>query len=139
MHLAGLLAVLLLAVAVLAGNATLTCTVVWSYTVDTTDDIRVSFKFESIAPVFPNKEIRVTNNLIYSPADSAQWDRQLEFKVTLEHYAPNQSWRIDRYKCVYNRSGNVEVGYYNVLAQRPERRRTTITFRVPPTAAEHEA
>ena len=134
----GLLAVLLLAV-VAAANATLTCTVESSSTADTTDDIRVGFKFESIAPVFPDKGIRFTNNLIYSPADSAQWDRQLEFKVILEHYAPNQRWRIDVYKCVYNRSGNVEVGYYNVLAQRPERRRTTITFRVPPTAAEHEA
>ncbi len=137
MYRAGLLAVLLLAVIAAAGNVTLTCTVTWSYTVDTTGDISVSFDFESIAPVFPDKGIRFTDNLIYSPADSAQWDRQLEFKVILEHYVPNQRWRIDTYKCVYNNNGNVEVGYYNVLAQRPERRRTTITFRVPPTAAEH--
>jgi hypothetical protein len=89
--------------------------------------------------VFPDKGIRFTNNLIYSPADSAQWDGPLEFKVTLEHYAPNQSWRIDKYKCVYNKSGNVEVRYYDVLAQTPQRRTTTITFTVPATAAEHSA
>jgi len=133
-----LLAVLLLAV-VAAANVTLTCTVESRETVDTTDYIDVSFKFESIAPVFPDKSIRFADNLIYSPVDSAQWDRQLEFRVILEHYAPNQRWRIDKYKCVYNKSGNVEVRYYDVLAQRPERRRTTVTFRVPPTAAEHEA
>jgi len=132
------LAVLLLAV-VAAANVTLTCTVESSETVDTTDDISISFDFTSIAPVFPDKGIRFTNNLIYSPVDSAQWDRQLEFKVILEHYAPNQSWRIDRYRCVYNNNSNVEEGYYDVLAQRPERRRTTVTFRVPPTATEHEA
>jgi hypothetical protein len=60
MYRAGLLAVLLLAVAVLAGNATLTCTVESSETVDTTDDISVSFDFTSIAPVFPDKGIRFT-------------------------------------------------------------------------------
>jgi hypothetical protein len=136
MYRVGLLAVLLLAV-VAAANVTLTCTVESRETVDTTDTVSVSFDFTSIAPVFPNKGIRFTNNLIYSPVDSAQWDRQLEFRVILEHYAPNQRWRIDRYKCVYNNSGNVEVGYYDVLAQRPERRTTTVTFRVPPTAAEH--
>jgi hypothetical protein len=124
---------------VAAAGATLTCTVESSTTVDTTDDIRVSFKFESIAPVLPGKVIRFTNNLIYSPADSAQWDEPLEFRVALEHYAPNQSWRIDRYRCVYNNGGNVEVGYYDVVAQRPERRTTITTFTVPPTAAEHEA
>jgi len=138
MHRAGLLAVLLLAI-VAAANATLTCTAESRETVDTTDTVSVSFKFESIAPVFPDKGIRFTDNLIYSPVDSVQWDRQLEFRVALEHYAPNQSWWIDRYRCVYNNSGNVEVGYYVVLAQRPERRRTTITFTVPPTAAEHSA
>jgi hypothetical protein len=139
MYRAGLLAVLLLAVAVLAGNVTLTCTVESSETVDTTDDISVSFDFTSIAPVFPDKGIRFTNNLIYSPADSAQWDGPLEFKVTLEHYAPNQSWRIDKYKCVYNKSGNVQVRYYDVVAQKPGRRTTTVTFKVPDTAAEHSA
>jgi hypothetical protein len=133
-----LLTVLLLAV-VAAANVTLTCTVESRETIDTTGDIDVSFDFTSIAPVFPNKGIRFTDNLIYSPVDSVQWDRQLEFRVILEHYAPNQSWRIDRYRCVYNRSGNVEVRYYDVLAQRPGRRTTTVTFRVPPTAAEHEA
>jgi len=138
MYRAGLLAVLLLAV-VAAADATLTCTLDSSRTVDTTDSISVSFKFESIAPVFPDRSIKFTDNLIYSPADSAQWDRQLEFRVTLEHYAPNQSWRIDKYKCVYNNSGNVEVRYYEVLAQKPERRRTTITFTVPATATEHSA
>ena len=138
MYRAGLLAVLLLAVVAAAG-ATLTCTVESSSTVDTTDSISVSFKFESIAPVFPDKSIRFTNNLIYSPVDSALWDRQLVFKVTLEHYAPNQSWRIDKYKCVYNNSGNVEVRYYDVLAQKPQRVKTTITFKVPDTAAEHSA
>jgi hypothetical protein len=138
MYRAGLLAVLLLAVVAAAG-ATLTCTVESSYTVDTTDDISVSFDFTSIAPVFPDKGIRFTDNLIYSPADSAQWDGPLEFKVTLEHYAPNQSWRIDKYKCVYNNSGNVQVRYYDVVAQTPERRTTTITFKVPDTAAEHSA
>jgi len=139
MYRAGLLAILLLATTVLAGNATLTCTVESSSTADTTDYISVSFKFESIAPVFLGQSIRVTNNLIYSPADYAQWDKQLEFKVILEHYAPNQSWRIDWYKCVYNDSGNVEVGYYNVLAQDPERKKTTITFTVPATAARYSA
>ena len=140
MHLAGLLAVLLLAVAVLAGNATLTCTVVWSYTVDTTDDIRVSFKFESIAPVFPDYADRfVSGNLVYSPAESARWDRPLKFNMTLEHYAPNQSWRIYQYRCVYNNSGSVQVRYYDVVAQTPQRTTTTATFTVPPTAAEHSA
>jgi len=136
MYRAGLLAVLLLAVAAVA-NVTLTCTVESSSTADTTDDISVSFKFESIAPVFPDKGIRVTNNLIYSPVDSARWDRQLEFRVILEHYAPNQNWRIDKYKCVYNNSGNVQVRYYDVLAQKPQRKKTTITFTVPDTAVEH--
>jgi len=138
MHRAGLLAVLLLAVAVLAGNATLTCTVVWSYTVNTTDTVSVSFKFESIAPVFPDYIDRfVSGNLIYSSADRAQWDRPLKFNVTLEHYAPNQRWRIDQYRCVYNNSGNVQVRYYDVVAQTPQRTTTTVTFTVPPTAAEH--
>ena len=136
MYRARLLAVLLLAVAAAAGP-TLTCTVESSRTVDTTDSISVSFKFESIAPVFPDKGIRFTDNLIYSPADSVQWDRPLEFKVTLEHYAPNQIWRIDTYKCVYNNSGKVEVGYYDVLAQKPQRVKTTIIFKVPATTAEH--
>jgi len=138
MYRAGLLAVLLLAVVAAAG-ATLTCTVESSSTVDTTDSISVSFKFESIAPVFPDKSIRFINNLIYSPVDSVQWDGPLVFKVILEHYAPNQSWRIDRYKCVYNNSGNVEVWYYEVLAQKPQRVKTTITFTVPATATEHSA
>ncbi len=136
MYRAGLLAVLLLAV-VAAANVTLTCTVESRSTVDTTGDIRVSFDFTSIAPVFPDKGIRFTDNLIYSPATSAQWDGPLEFKVILEHYAPNQRWRIDRYRCVYNRSGNVQVRHYHVVAQTPERRTTTITFTVPATAARH--
>ncbi|MFZ8809155.1 MAG: hypothetical protein ACO2PN_13765, partial [Pyrobaculum sp.] len=137
MYRVGLLAVLLLAVVAMAGNVTLTCTVESSYTVDTTDTISVSFRFESIAPVFPGRSIKFAGNLMYSPVDSAQWDGPLRFRVTLNHYAPNQRWRIDRYRCVYNRSGNVEVGYYEVLAQRPERRTTTVTFRVPATATEH--
>jgi hypothetical protein len=141
MYRAGLLAALLLAVVAAAG-ATLTCTVESSTTKDTTDDISVSFKFESIAPAFPGSghvgfkaTLTTTYAYLYSPVDSVQWDGPLEFKVTLEHYAPNQSWRIDKYKCVYNNSGNVEMRYYDVLAQKPQRRTTTITFKVPPTAA----
>jgi hypothetical protein len=140
MHRAGLLAILLLAVAVTAGNATLTCTIESSRTVDTTDAISVSFDFTSLAPVFPDIIPRfITGNLTYSPAISALWDGPLEFKAALEHYAPNQRWRIDEYKCVYNNSGRVEVRYYDVVAQTPQRRTTTITFTVPPTAAEHGA
>jgi hypothetical protein len=138
MYRAGLLAVLLLAVVAAAG-ASLTCTKESSLTVGTTDDIRVSFKFESIAPVFPGKVIRFTNNLVYSPAESARWDRPLKFNVTLEHYVPNQSWRIDRYRCVYNNGGDVQVRYYDVVAQTPQRTTTTITFTVPDTAVEHSA
>ncbi len=137
MYRAGLLAVLLLAVAVLAGNVTLTCTVESSYTVDTTDSIDVSFKFESIAPVFPGWVILTHLNLIFMYADSAQWDRPLKFNVTLEHYAPNQPWVVNVYRCVYNNSGNVEVRYYHVVAQTPERRTTTITFTVPDTATRY--
>jgi hypothetical protein len=55
----------------------------------------------------------------------------------LEHYAPDQSWRIDRYRCVYNNSGNVEVRHYDVVAQTPERRRTTVTFKVPDTTTQY--
>jgi hypothetical protein len=61
------IAVLLLLATVAAAGATLTCTVESSYTVDTTDDISVSFDFTSIAPVFPDKGIRFADNLIYSP------------------------------------------------------------------------
>ncbi len=140
MYRAGLLAVLLLAVAVLAGNVTLTCTKESSYTVDTTGSISVSFDFWSIAPVFSGSG-RIGHTLsyvyLYESVSSVQWDRPLEFKVTLEHYAPNQSWRIDRYRCVYNKSGNVEVRYYDVVAQTPQRNTTTITLTVPPTAARY--
>jgi len=140
MHLTGLLAVLLLAVAALAGNATLTCTLESSYTLDTTDDITVGFNFTSIAPVFPDYINRfVSGNLIYSTAIHVQWDRPLKFNVTLEHYAPYQSWWIDRYRCVYNRSGDVDEGYYDVVAQTPGRRTTTVAFTVPATAAGHSA
>jgi hypothetical protein len=141
MYRAGLLAVLLLAV-VAAANATLTCTVESSYTVDTTDDISVSFEFTSIAPVFSGFVfIGFTTSYayLYQAVGSVQWEGPLEFKVTLEHYAPNQPWVINVYKCVYNNSGNVEVRYYDVVAQKPQRRTTTITFKVPPTAAEHSA
>ncbi len=144
MYRAGLMAVLLLVVVATAGNVTLTCTVESSYTVDTTGDISVSFDFTSIAPAFPGSgrvgfkaTLTTTYVYLYSPVDSVQWDSPLEFKVILEHYAPNQSWRIDRYRCVYNNSGNVEVRYYDVVAQTPERRRTTITFTVPDTAARY--
>jgi len=140
MYRAGLLAVLLLAVAVAAGNATLTCTVESSDTKDTTDSIDISFDFTSIAPVFSGSGLvgfTTSYAYLYETVSSVQWDGPLEFKVTLEHYAPNQSWRIDKYKCVYNNSGNVEVRYYDVLAQKPERKKTTITFKVPDTAAEH--
>ena len=140
MYRAGLLAVLLLAIAVAAGgNATLTCTVESSETKDTTDSIDVSFKFESIAPVFSGSGLvgyTASYTYLYEAVSSVQWDKQLEFKVTLEHYAPNQIWRIDKYKCVYNNSGNVEVRYYDVLAQTPKREKTTIIFKVPATAAE---
>jgi len=139
MYRAGLLAVLLLTV-IAAANPTLTCTVVSSRTVDTTDDISISFDFTSIAPVFSGSGLvgfTTSYAYLYQAVGSVQWDRQLEFKVTLEHYAPNQRWRIDTYKCVYNNSGNVQVRYYDVLAQRPQRRTTTVTFRVPPTATEH--
>jgi hypothetical protein len=139
MYRVGLLAVLLLAV-VAAADATLSCTLDSSRTVDTTDDISVSFKFESIAPVFSGSGLvgfTTSYAYLYESVSSVQWDRPLEFKVTLEHYAPYQSWRIDKYKCVYNNSGNVEVRYYDVLAQKPQRRTTTITFKVPATAAEH--
>ena len=132
-----LLVALLLAVVAMAGNVTLTCTVESSYTVDTTDTISVSFKFESIAPVFPGRSVKLVGNLMYSPADSAVWNEPPEFTVTLEHYVPNQRWRIDRYRCVYNNSGNVEVGYYDVVAQTPERRTTTITFTAPGAAARY--
>ena len=139
MYRAGLLAVLLLAVAAAAG-ATLTCTVESSSTVDTTDDISVSFDFTSMAPVFSSSGLvgfTTSYAYLYESVSSVQWNRPLEFRVILEHYAPNQSWRIDKYKCVYNNSGNVEVRYYEVLAQKPERRRTTITFTVPATAARY--
>ena len=137
MYRAGLLTVLLLAVAATAGNVTLTCTKAYSYTVDTTDSISVNFNFKSIAPVFPDSAriFLPYFDMLYSPATSAQWDEPLEFKVTLNHYAPNQNWRIDVYRCVYNRSGNVEERYYDVVAQTPGRRTTTVTFRVPATAA----
>ncbi len=140
MYRAGLLAVLLLAVAVLAGNVTLTCTVESSRTVDTTGSISVGFYFTSIAPVFSGSGlVGYTRSYayLYQAVSSVQWDGPLEFKVTLEHYAPNQHWRIERYRCVYNRSGNVQVRYYHVVAQTPERRTTTITFTVPATAARH--
>jgi hypothetical protein len=134
-----LAALLLLVINVAAGNVTLTCTVVSNYTVDTTDRIGVGFKFGSVAPVFPgNIFIKATGNLVYSPVYRAQWNRPLMFNVTLEHYVPFQSWRIDRYRCVYNNSGKVEVRYYDVVAQTPKKRRTTITFTVPETAAAYE-
>jgi hypothetical protein len=134
------IAVLLLLATVAAANATLTCTVESSYTVDTTDDISVSFDFTSIAPVFSGSGLvgyTTSYAYLYEAVGSAQWDKPLEFKVTLEHYAPNQRWRIDKYKCVYNNSGNVEVRYYGVVAQTPQRKTTTITFTVPPTAADY--
>ena len=136
MYRAGLLAVLLLAVAA-AANVALTCRIESSYTVDTTDTVSVSFRFESIAPVFPGRSIKFAGNLMYSPVDSAQWDGPLRFRVTLNHYAPNKRWRIDRYRCVYNNSGNVEVRYYYVVAQTPERKTTTINLTVPATVAEY--
>jgi hypothetical protein len=135
MYRAGLLAVLLLAV-IAAADAMLTCTVESSYTVDTTDSIDVGFDFTSIAPVFPGSAriFLPYFNVLYSPATSAQWDEPLEFKVTLDHYAPDQKWRIDVYRCVYNNSGRVQVRYYYVVAQEPQRTTTTITFKVPATA-----
>jgi hypothetical protein len=142
---------LLLTINVAAGNVTLTCTVESSYTVDTTSSISVNFNFESIAPaifiapwsVTTGLYVRIRyttsdyNTYLYGVVHSAQWDRPLEFKVTLNHYVPDQRWRIDRYRCVYNRSGNVEVRYYEVVAQKPQRMTTTITFKVPATAARY--
>lgn len=139
MYRAGLLAVLLLAVAAAAG-ATLSCTVESSETKDTTDSIDVSFDFKSIAPVFSGSGLvgyTASYTYLYEAVSSVQWDGPLEFKVILEHYVPNQIWRIDKYKCIYNNSGNVEVRYYDVLAQKPQREKTTIIFKVPDTAAEH--
>jgi hypothetical protein len=142
-----LAALLLLTINVAAGNVTLTCTVESSYTVDTTGSIRVSGLFQSIAPVFPGirdyiidpaygNPIRVSGNFVYTYAYyPVQWDKSPMFNVTLEHYAPNLSWRIDRYRCVYNNSGKIEERYYDVVAQTPERRRTTVTFTVPDTFA----
>jgi hypothetical protein len=149
MYRAVLLAVLLLAVVAMAGNVTLTCTVESSYTVDTTGSISVSFYFWSMAPVVfitsldPSVVFSVyigyasSYTFLYQVAQSAQWEEPLEFSVTLEHYAPDQRWGIDRYRCVYNRSGNVEVRYYDVVAQKPQRKTTTVTFTVPATAARH--
>ncbi|MFZ8842334.1 MAG: hypothetical protein ACO2PM_26075, partial [Pyrobaculum sp.] len=148
MYRAGLLAVLLLAVVAAAG-ATLTCTVESSTTVDTTDDISVSFYFTSMAPVIfitslsPTIDFTVligsTTSYVYfyQAVGSVQWDRPLKFNMTLEHYAPYQSWWIDRYRCVYNNGGSVQVRYYDVVAQTPGRRTTTVAFTVPATAAEH--
>ncbi len=140
MYRAGLLAVLLLAVAVAATNVTLTCTVESSYTVDTTGSISVSLDFTSIAPVFSGSGLvgyGPSYTYLYEVANSAQWDEPPEFKVTLDHYAPDQRWGIDRYRCVYNNSGRVQVRYYDVVAQKPQRMTTTITFKVPATAARY--
>jgi hypothetical protein len=137
MHRAGLLAVLLLAVAVLAGSATLTCTETYEYRYNTTDKIQVGFEFESIAPVFPNRSIELTRNLIYTLAHSAMWNKPLEFNVTLEYYAPNQIWRIIKYRCIYNDGSYEWVLYYDVVAQTPERKTATITFTVPATATQY--
>jgi hypothetical protein len=152
MYRAGLLAVLLLAAAVLAGNVTLTCKAVSNYTVDTTDSISVRFSFWSIAPVIyvPPPwwpvipfgiiiDYHPSYTSLYALALSVQLDKSPNFNVTLNHYAPDQSWWIDRYRCVYNRSGNVEERYYDVVAQTPQRTTTTVTFTVPDTAARYSA
>jgi hypothetical protein len=142
MYRAGLLAVLLLATTVLAGNATLTCTKVGGYEFNpdyTTGTIQVNFMFKSIAPVFPGSSISFTDIFVYAAANSVKWDEQLKFNVTLEHYIPYQRWGIGQYRCVYNNSGNVEERFYEVVEKIPNRTRTVLTFTVSATAADYSS
>ncbi|MFZ8809345.1 MAG: hypothetical protein ACO2PN_14725 [Pyrobaculum sp.] len=131
-------AVLLLLATVAAANATVNCTKTGEYRYDTTESIEVGLRFRSIAPRFPGDAAVFNGELIYANVYSVQWNRQLDFGVNLEVYAPNQHWVVSSYRCVYNRSGNVDVRDYNVLEGRPERRRITVTLTVPATAARYE-
>jgi hypothetical protein len=131
---------LLLAINLAAGNATVTCTRVGGYEINpyyTTSTVQVDFEFESIAPVFPGSSIRHIDNFVFTAANSAEWDAPLVFKVILEHYIPYQRWGIGQYRCVYNSSGRTEVRFYEVVERIPDRTRTEVVFEVPATAAKH--
>jgi hypothetical protein len=133
-----LAALLMLAAAVAAGQTRyeVDCSKVGEYEVDTTDYVHVNFHFSAISPVLPGLPVASRGNLIYSPAFTATWDRQLEFTVRLDHYAPRQKWRIGRYVCTLYVNGTASgSGVYELVERTPERMTTTITFVVPPTAA----
>ena len=139
---AGLLAALLLLMATAGAvhAATLNCTNITTYTVDTTSPhgIQVGLDFESIGPVLPNAGVRYdSSGLVYGTVGSAQWDRSLNFTVTLDAYAPNQPWTIVTYQCVYNDSGRIDTHYYDVVVKTPNRTSITKVLTVPPTYSQY--
>jgi hypothetical protein len=139
---AGLLAALLLLMATAGAKATLNCTNVTTYTVDTTSPygIQVGLDFKSIGPVLPNAGVGYdSKGLVYGTVNSAQWDRSLNFTVTLDAYAPNQPWTIVTYQCVYNDSGRIDTRYYDVVEKAPNRTSITKVLTVPPTYAQYSA
>jgi len=136
----GLLAALLLLMATAGAvhGATLNCTNVTTYTVDTTNKIQVGLDFKSIGPVLPNAGVGYySGGLVYGTVNSAQWDGTLNFTVTLDAYAPDQPWVITTYECVYNDSGKVDVRYYDVVEKAPNRTSIAVVLTVPPTYAQY--
>jgi len=133
----------LLAVAAAASSNTVQKTVECrgeTHTVDTTDVVTVDLSFESIAPVFASDSAESRRNLLYMSADSAQWDRPLEFVVVLDHYAPRQPWVIGVYTCSLKVNGTVvDTRTFEVLEEMPMRIRTTVKLTVPATAASYGA
>jgi hypothetical protein len=137
---AGLLAALLLLMATAGAvhAATLNCTNITTYTVYTTNKIQVGLDFKSIGPVLPNAGVEYdSGGLVYGTVNSAQWDRSLNFTVTLDAYAPNQPWTIVAYQCVYNDSGRIDTRYYDVVVKTPNRTSITKVLTVPPTYAQY--
>jgi len=137
----GLLAALLLLMATAGAvhGATLNCTNVTTYTVDTTNKIQVGLDFKSIGPVLPNAGVGYySGGLVYGTVNSAQWDGPLNFTVTLDAYAPDQPWTIATYQCVYNDSGRIDTRYYDVVEKAPNRTSIAVVLTVPPTYAQYK-
>jgi len=136
------------------------CTKTWGGNVYTTQSVSISFSFGAVGPLVADAlgrfyafftdtpKVTVWDTPFYNATRiymaqhvfSGEWDRNLSYSVTVEHWKP-EPWTLTQYECTAKlRYGNwtwTEINYYWLVDAAPARETSTITFTVTSNAVSH--
>jgi hypothetical protein len=132
------------------------CIEIWGGNVYMTQSVTISFSFSAVGPVMgdggrfyafftdpPKAAVwgtpfyNATRIYMAERVFSGEWDRSLNYSVTVEYWKP-EPWTLTWYMCTATlRYGNwtwTSIGYFWLVDASPPRETSTITFTVPTNA-----